>query len=140
MGNSYQRLTNLYAELTKSYDKLLSNNDKLLTGNTEETKKLILELNRSREDLQRRDDQMKKDSIALDDREKKLNELRENIKIKQARVDELESVLKSADSAANNLKTAVSNALMGYENNGLSVYQKEGRVYVSMEEIGRAHV
>ena len=134
MGNSYQRLTNLYAELTKSYDKLLSNNDKLLTGNTEETKKLILELNRSREDLQRRDDQMKKDSIALDDREKKLNELRENIKIKQARVDELESVLKSADSAANNLKTAVSNALMGYENNGLSVYQKEGRVYVSMEE------
>ena len=134
MGTSYQRLTSLYNELTKSYDKLLSNNEKLLAGNSEETRKLILELNRSREDLQRRDDQMKKDSIALGDRENKLNELRENLKAKQVRVNELEAVLKSVDSTANQLKTAVSNALMGYENNGLTVYQKEGRVYVSMEE------
>jgi chemotaxis protein MotB len=134
MGTSYQRLTGLYNELTKSYDKLLSNNEKLLAGNTEETKKLIVELNNAREDLQKREDQMKKDSIALDDREKKLNELREGIKSKQARVDELESILRNADSTVNKLKNAVSNALNGYENNGLSVYQKDGRVYVSMEE------
>lgn len=134
MGTSYQRLTNLYSELTKSYDKLLSNNEKLLAGNTEETRKLILQLNAAREDLQRREDQMKKDSLALNDRENKLGELRENLKNKQARVDELETILKSADSTVNLLKNAVSNALMGYENNGLSVYQKEGRVYVSMEE------
>lgn len=134
MGTSYQRLTSLYTELTKSYDKLLSNNEKLLAGNSEETRKLILQLNSTREDLQRRDDQMKKDSIALGDREKKLNELRESLKSKQARVEELEGVLKNVDSTVNRLKTAVSNALMGYENNGLSVYQKEGRVYVSMDE------
>jgi chemotaxis protein MotB len=70
----------------------------------------------------------------LNDRENKLDELRESLKSKQSRVDELEAVLKSADSTVNRLKTAVSDALMGYENNGLSVYQKEGRVYVSMEE------
>ncbi len=134
MGTSYQRLTGLYSELTKSYDKLLSNNEKLLAGNTEETKKLIVQLNNAREDLQRREDQMKKDSVALNDRENKLEELRESLKSKQSRVDELEAVLKSADSTVNRLKTAVSDALMGYENNGLSVYQKEGRVYVSMEE------
>lgn len=134
MGTAYQRLTSLYKELTKSYDKLLSNNEKLLAGNTEETKKLIVELNRTREDLQKREDQMKKDSIALNDREKKLEELRTGIKDKQARVDELEAILKSADSTVNRLKNAVSSALTGYENNGLSVYQKEGRVYVSMEE------
>jgi hypothetical protein len=60
MGTSYQRLTGLYSELTKSYDKLLSNNEKLLAGNTEETKKLIVQLNNAREDLQRREDQMKR--------------------------------------------------------------------------------
>lgn len=134
MGISYQRLTSLYNDLTKSYDKLLSNNEKLLAGNSEETRKLILELNSSREVLQRLDDQMKKDSIALDDREKKLNELRENLKAKQIRVNELEAVLKSVDSTTNQLKNAVSKALMGYENNGLTVFQKEGRVYVSMDE------
>jgi chemotaxis protein MotB len=91
-------------------------------------------LNKSREDLQRRDDQLKRDSIALDDREKNLNDLKEDLKVKQARVDELEAVLKSVDSTTNRLKTAVSKALMGYENNGLTVFQKEGRVYVSMEE------
>lgn len=134
MGTAYQRLTGLYNELTKSYDKLLSNNEKLLAGNTEETRKLIIELNRTREDLQRREDQMKKDSISLNDRENKLEELRAGLKSKQARVDELEAVLNSADSTVNRLKNAVANALLGYENNGLSVYQKEGRVYVSMEE------
>ncbi len=134
MGSDYQRLTSLYNELTNSYDKLLSNNEKLLAGNTEETKKLIIELNNARENLQKKEDQMKRDSIALDDREKKLNELREGIKSRQARVDELEGILRSADSTVNRLKNAVSKALMGYENNGLSVFEKEGRVYVSMEE------
>jgi chemotaxis protein MotB len=134
MGTDYQRLTSLYTELTKSYEKLLANNEKLLEGSTEETRKLIVQLNQAREDLQRREDQMRKDSIALDDREKKLNELRENLREKQARVDELETILNRADSTVNRLKNAVSKALMGYENNGLSVYQKEGRVYVSMEE------
>ena len=134
MGNAYQRLTSLYSELTKSYDNLLDNNEQLLAGNTAETKRLILELNAARESLQKKEDQMRRDSIALDDREKKLNELRAGIKSRQARVDELESVMKSMDSTVNGLKNAVSNALLGYENNGLTVYQKEGRVYVSMEE------
>lgn len=134
MGTAYYRLTNLYNELTKSYDKLLSNNDRLLAGNTEETKKIIAELNRTKEDLQRREDQMRKDSIALNDREGKLAELKESLKEKQARVDELESILHSTDSTVSTLKKAVTDALLGYQNNGLTVYEKNGRVYVSMEE------
>jgi chemotaxis protein MotB len=134
MGSAYFRLTNLYNELTKSYDKLIANSDKLLAGNTEETRKVIAELNRTKEDLIRREDQMRKDSIALTDRENKLAELKEGIKEKQARVDELESILRAADSTVTTLKKAVTNALLGYTNNGLTVYEKDGRVYVSMEE------
>lgn len=134
MGTAYYRLTNLYSELTKSYDKLLSNNEKLLAGNTEETRKLIGELNRTREDLQRREDQMRKDSIALNDRENKLKDLKEGLKEKQARVDELEAILRSTDSTVTAIKKAVTEALLGYQNNGLTVYEKNGRVYVSMEE------
>lgn len=134
MGNAYHRLTSLYGELNKSYDKLLSNNEKLLAGNTEETRKLIGELNNTRNELQRREDKMKKDSLDLNVREKNLKELREGIKLKQARVDELEGILNRTDSTVNGLKKAVSDALLGYENNGLSVYRKNGQVYISMEE------
>lgn len=134
MGTAYYRLTNLYSELTKSYDKLLANNERLLAGNTEETRKVIAELNRTKEDLQKREDQMRKDSIALNDREQKLAELKEGLKEKQARVDELEAILRSTDSTVTSLKKAVTDALLGYQNNGLTVYEKNGRVYVSMEE------
>lgn len=134
MGNAYHRLTSLYGELNKSYDKLLFNNEKLLAGNTEETRKLIAELNSTRDELQRREDRMKKDSLDLNEREKNLAELRTGIKEKQARVDELEGILNRTDSTVNSLKKAVSDALLGYENNGLSVYRKNGQVYVSMEE------
>ncbi len=134
MGNALYRLTNLYNELTKSYDKLLANNEKLLAGNTAETKKLIIELNKTKEDLQKREDQMKRDSIALDEREKNLNDLKAGLKEKQARVDELEQIIRTTDSTVAGLKKAVSDALLGYQNNGLSVYEKNGKVYVSMEE------
>ncbi|MBP9922377.1 MAG: OmpA family protein [Bacteroidia bacterium] len=134
MGNAYHRLTSLYGELNKSYDKLLFNNEKLLAGNTEETRKLIAELSATRDELLRREERIKKDSLALNEREKNMADLRVGIKEKQDRVDELEAILNRTDSAVNSLKKAVSDALLGYENNGLSVYRKNGQVYVSMEE------
>lgn len=133
-GRTYRRLTDLYNELTKSYDKLLSNNEKLLAGNTEETKKLIVQLNQIKEDLQRKEDKMKKDSLDLSEREFKLNELRGTLKEKEDRVNELQSVLNKRDSTVNALKTAVTDALLGFQNNGLTVHEKNGLVYVSMEE------
>lgn len=134
MGTAYYRLTNLYTELTKSYDKLLANNERLLAGNTEETRKLIAELNRAKEDLQKREDQMRRDSAALNDRENKLAQLKEGLKEKEARVNELESILRATDSTVTGIKKAVTDALLGYQNNGLTVFEKNGRVYVSMEE------
>lgn len=133
-GRSYRRLTDLYNELTKSYDKLLSNNEKLLAGNTEETRRLIIQLNQIKEDLQKKEDRMKLDSIALADKEKSVNELRESLKDKEAKVRELQSILNRGDSAVNALKKTVSDALLGFEGKGLSVNQKDGRVYVSMDE------
>jgi chemotaxis protein MotB len=120
LGNANSRMSSLYNELTKSYDRLLVNNEKLLAGNTEETKKLIAQLNKAQLDLQLREDKVKKDSIDM-------------LKT-QARVDELESVLKKNDSTMNAIKTSLTNALKGYVNNGLTVHESKGRVYVSMEE------
>lgn len=134
LGTANARMSKLYNELTASYDKLLSNNEKLLAGNSEETKKLILQLDVTRTELKRQEDHLKRDSIALHEREKAFNELNDSMLQKQARVSELEAVLRKNDSTMNSLKNAVSKALTGYENNGLTVHEKDGRVYVSMEE------
>ena len=133
-GTSYRRLTDLYSELTKSYDKLLSNNEKLLAGNTEETKRLIAQMIQIKEDLIKKEDKIKKDSLSLADRELKVNELQANLNEKDARVRELQSILNRGDSAVNALRKVVSDALLGFQGNGLTVNTRDGRVYVSMEE------
>ncbi|CAN5384848.1 OmpA family protein [soil metagenome] len=133
-GEDYRRLTSLYNELTKSYDQLLSNKEKLLAGSNDETKKLISQLNETRADLQQKEDALKKQQADLADREAKLTELKGNLKDREAKVAELQGVLNQKDSAVKALKDAVNNALVGFVNNGLSVEQKNGKVYVSMEE------
>jgi chemotaxis protein MotB len=133
-GEDYRRLTSLYKELTNSYDKLLANNEKLLSGSNEETRKLIAQLNDTRTDLQRKEDELKKKQADLADREARLTELKGNLKDREDKVAELQGVLNQKDSAVKALKDAVNKALVGFVNNGLSVEQKNGKVYVSMEE------
>ena len=133
-GEDYRRLTNLYNELTKSYDKLISNNEKLLAGSDAETKKLIAQLNDTRSDLIKKEDALIKQQADLADREAKLSELRSSLKDRENKVAELQGVLDQKDSAVKALKEVVNNALVGFVNNGLSVEQKNGKVYVSMEE------
>jgi chemotaxis protein MotB len=52
---------------------------------------------------------------------------------REARVNELEEAIKRKDEAQLQLKNRVSKALVGFEKKGLSVVQKNGKIYVSME-------
>ena len=133
-GSQMSRLQNLYTELTKSYDKLLANNEKMLAGNTEETKKLIAQLNKTQEELQKKEDLVKKDTKDLDDKQKNLEELKAGLKDREAKVAELQSILSRKDSVVSALKKKVTDALLGFNNNGLTVEQRNGKVYVSLEE------
>ncbi len=53
---------------------------------------------------------------------------------KEARVMELESILKQQEDAVDQLRHALSSALLGFENNGLTIDIRNGKVYVSLEE------
>jgi len=56
------------------------------------------------------------------------------LKKREARVNELETILKSKDQATADLKKKLQDALMGFEGKGLTITQKNGKVYVSMDE------
>ena len=58
----------------------------------------------------------------------------DELKKREARVAELEHILKSKDDATNDLKKKLSDALFNFEGKGLTVTQKNGKVYVSMDE------
>ena len=95
-----------YSDLMKSFTNLNKNNNKEMAN-------LMVRI----------------DSISseLDARERELAE-------KEKRLEELQNILKNKDLEVQNLKDKVTNALKGFIDNGLNVHEKNGKVYVSMDE------
>lgn len=126
-GLAYRRLTSLYKELNDSYEKLLTNNEKITAGKAEETRKALAELQKAQEELFKKEDELKKKEAAL-------NETTGTLKSREARINELESLINSRDSIMKSLKSTLTNALIGYKDKGISIQEKNGMIYVSMEE------
>lgn len=133
-GAKLREITRKYQELNENYDTLLSSNYKLMKGNKFETQKLISELEKTKDILQKKEDDLKKLESELNGKLANLNDLQSKLDEKQQRLNELQSILDKKDSVVKALKNKVSEALLGYENKGLTVIQKNGKVYVSMEE------
>lgn len=120
--------------MKKRYNELQDAQEALVKGSQRETKKLLEQLQTTQEDLQKREDRLKNLQVSVDEKQRNLKRLQQEMEQKNARLTELERVLARKDSAVSALKRKVSAALMGFEDEGLSVEQKNGKVYVSMEE------
>lgn len=126
-GSAYRRMTGMYKELNESYDRLIANNEKLLASNADETKKALLMMQNAQAELFR-----KEDSLQL--RERDLNELNNQLKLREAKLYELQALVNRNDSAMNALKANLTQALIGYKDKGITVEEKNGMIYVSLEE------
>jgi chemotaxis protein MotB len=147
-GTNYRNLTSKYDKLNSLNETLLDRYNKLLAGSNSESQKLSGQLSSTQEQLQKREDDLKKSQAELERRESDLKAMQAELDKKKAdldaltaelkkredRVKELEDVLKKKDEAVNALKKKVSDALLGFEGKGLTITQKNGKVYVSMEE------
>lgn len=134
LGTDIRRMNALYKSLTESYDKLNNNNEKLLASNQSETKKVINQLQMTQEELQKKEDALKQLERDLNAKQTNLTELSSTLKERELKLAELQQILASKDSSVNALKKTVNDALVGFTGNGLTVEQKNGKVYVSMEE------
>ena len=94
--------------------------DILRAGSTSEIETLMGELQTARRDLNQREDRLR-------DAEKELAE-------RNKRLIELQEVLTQKDQAVKELRDKVVRALTGFTDNGLTVHEKNGKVYVSMDE------
>lgn len=134
MGNLVRSMTEGYTQMKTAYEEMLLSNEKLSAGNKEEIQKILTNVQKLQEDLQKREDQLKILEADLAKRKAEFELVNEELIKKEAKLIELQSILDQKEAAVAALKTKVANALMGYQNNGLNVYQKNGKVYVSMDE------
>jgi chemotaxis protein MotB len=133
-GVSYRDLTSKYDKLNTLNEELLDKYNMLLKGNEADTRKISGQLQMTQDDLLRKQDQLNALQIQLDREKMHLDSLSARLKDREARVAQLESLIKQKDAALDSLKKSITDALTGFANKGISVYEKNGKVYVSMEE------
>lgn len=134
MGSNLRLLQNKYDKLNLVNDQLLDKYNKMLLGSEKDNAKLSGQLQMTQEQLLRKEDELKALEARLNKQQQDLDLLSAQLKQREARVTELEAILKSKDQATADLKKKLQDALMGFEGKGLTITQKNGKVYVSMDE------
>jgi chemotaxis protein MotB len=123
-----------YNKLLGQVNDLQNAQEELIKGNVNETRKLLLELKAAQENLQKKEDLLRQLEQTLDAKKASLDEMTFELDKKNAKMTELEQILEAQKKIVQDLKTKVSEALLGFENKGLTVAVKDGKVYVSLDE------
>ena len=133
-GIALTTLQSKYDALSDAYDLLMSKNSRYMADKAKETKKLLEQLEQAQSELFAKEDELNKLSASLDAKEDELKLAQEELDARSARVTELETIINKKDSIVTALKSSISKALIGLEGEGLTVVQKNGKVYISLEE------
>jgi chemotaxis protein MotB len=131
---SYDQLSGDFADLNRRYEDLQQTQEAIMTGHTRETRRLLTELQNTQEDLQLKEDRLKELEQNISDRMHELEKLRSEVDERNQRLIEMERIMYAKDSLMKALKNTIAEALYGFQQDGLSVSIKNGKVYVSMEE------
>jgi len=84
-------------------------------------------------DIEAKNQELVRREQALKNLEAELGNKSKLLEERELRVNELEEMIKRKDDAMKTLKTRVSGALKGFENKGLTIVEKNGKIYVSLE-------
>lgn len=108
-----------FQTLQASYKALEKNSNEALQSNMDKNRQLLAQL------------QAKEQALAAE--QARLDKLRSELESSSKRLDELEAMMAAKDANMRKLKETLSKALNSFEGKGLTVHQKDGKVYVSME-------
>ncbi|MBN1119064.1 MAG: OmpA family protein [Bacteroidales bacterium] len=128
------RMKSEYQSLDKRYKELQQTHQALVSGSDSEARKMMNQLERTQKDLYTKEDQLNMLSQKLDAERRELERLSSELDDRNKRLSDLERMLAQKDEAVNALRKKVSDALMGFEGQGLTITKKNGKVYVSLDE------
>lgn len=115
----YQATKSNLDNMKASYDALEKNSSASIAQNAQKNRELLAQL------------EAKEQALATEN--SRLEKLKRELEERSNRVAELESVISAKDADMKRLKDAISSALTDFEGKGLTVEQRGGKVYVSME-------
>ena len=147
LKSDYEELTLKYNEQKEEYDrneasyKILNENYKNLVNSNENIKKdLRYELERVDQQLGQKKGELFAKEAKLEAQQAEANQLKEklenlstSLKEREKRVNELEAKLAAQEKSVSELKTKLTKSLIGYKNSGISVVEKDGKIYVSLD-------
>lgn len=115
----YDKALAMSEELEDKYKNLRNTGSKQLAN-------LQSNLEDKANEIQRKEDELKKLAASLEAKNQLLKE-------REARVNELEEMIAQKDRAVKELKDKITQALTGFEGKGISIEEKNGKIYVRME-------
>ncbi|TPN88091.1 cell envelope biogenesis protein OmpA [Aquimarina algicola] len=119
LQHNYDAALANYENLKNSYDALEKNSSAAIAANSKKNRELLTKL----EEKER----------AFAQERNRLDALQKDLDARSQRVDELEGLIAAKEAKMQALKAAISKALRNFEGNGLTVEERDGKVYVSME-------
>lgn len=126
LGSSLRVMKVQYDKINELNREIQRQLELLRKGSEEDSKKLSGELEITRKELL-----LKEETLKL--LEKELNLRKKDLEDREQRIKELEDMIAKKDAAVTELQNKVANALLSFKDKGLTVEQKNGKVYVSME-------
>ena len=119
LATDYAASNNNLKALKSAYDALEKNSGEALQSNLGKNRELLAQL------------EAKEKALAAE--KDRLNKLNADLKNRSDRVNELEVLIASKEASMKKLKETLSKSLKAFEGKGLTIQQKDGKVYVSME-------
>ena len=119
LASDYAATKKTLDNLKASYAALEKDSNDALEANINKNRQLLAELEAKQK--------------ALSAEQDRLNKLKKDLESSSARLAELEKMMADKDAAMKKLKETLSKSLKAFEGKGLTVTERDGKVYVSME-------
>ena len=119
LENNLEALQNKYNNLDESFQVLSAQSSKKLAEQSQKNQELLTE-------LEEKERKLEAESLRLENLQLELNH-------RSAQIQELQNLINAKEAQMQQLKDAISKALTSFEGKGLTVEQKNGKIYVSME-------
>jgi len=119
LQRKYEASKSNYQNLKNSYDALEKNSSAAIAANSKQNRELLGALENKEQ--------------ALVQERTRLDKLQKDLDARSQRVNELEGLIAAKDAKMRALKGAISKALRNFEGKGLTVEERNGKVYISME-------
>ena len=126
LGRSLRILRGQYDKINALNEELLQKSSSLRQNTEAENQRMLMELNDLRDKLLAKEDSL----LGL---QRTLTERTADVEDREARLQQMREMLEAKDAAIQDLRSRVANALLGFKDKGISVEERNGKIYVSLE-------